>query len=839
MAVRCRNDPALRLLSSWLTGLAFAANVAVVAPDGPIRPGKPTHLQVAVVDDLGFPSPSPPTVTMSGGLASVAATPVRLGVYEVNIVPPEVAGPLQVSITAFGRTTTTDFTVEEVAPSTLKLPAKLEFMAGDNTVDVLVTGPDLPPADALDVVIAEGSVVGVEAAPGGLVVHLALPETTFPRVIPFGVRDERKEVQPTWGGIRLHTRTTIDLYTEPGAKLTLTVGRRTYGPFVADASGVVRPVIDQYPGELAAQALLVDDVGNETHTTLTLTASAQASFVAMVGGQQVPGRQPPDVFVYGVHGDGHTWDGAAPACKTPSANLLVKTLAPGAWRAALPAAERPQEVRVRCAVGSAAETSVRLPVSGNVPATIDLRVVPDELSTDFPVAEIRAVLFDMRGDRMESRGLVLGADLGTVEAARGASGTALHGEYDGKSAISKGGDTIWARFDLPPGQGPVAELSVAYGFVDRLGPVRAHVRALDADGLPLAGVPVDVHATPGDFAVVSGVTGPDGWAAVDVRAAPGLDPVAIEARSNGRVGRAVALRDSRPRGGPGSFDLRVERKVAITTGRVNVIDVALDPEVLYTGQRAQAHIDVHVRDRAGAVVPSRPDEITVSEGAVGPWEALPDGGWRAVYTPGDGDRARSVDLVVRAGSASSQARLTLEPRPIEASAVFGFGLVTNFGALFSPQFTADFDWRRQVFQRPILVRMGVGWYGAGLPRTAIEGGEIENRTRILPITVALLARGDFRGDSLWGGISGTVAPWVRQETFVVGADEVRFTQLGMYGPGIGMIGGVGRRVGTGEILLELRATALTASSRPSEKASVAFFGPMGGLSTIFGYRVIF
>ncbi len=824
---------------TWLVGAALAANVAVVAPDGPIRPGKPTHLQVAVVDDLGFPSPSAPTVTMSAGLAAVAATPLRLGVYEVNIVPPDVAGPLQVSITAFGHTTTTDFVVEEVAPSSLKLPAKLDFAAGDKTVDILVTGADLPPADALDVVIADGSVLGVDSTPEGLVVHVALPETTFPRVIPFGVRDERQEVQPSWGGIRLHTRTSIDLYTEPGAKLTLTVGRRVYGPFIADAVGVVRPVIEQYPGELSAQALLVDDVGNETHTTLTLTASAQASFVAMAAGQQVPGRQPPDVFVYGVHGDGHTWDGAAPTCKTPSANLVVKPLAPGEWRAALPSAERPQEVRVRCTVGAAAETNVRLPVSGNVPATIDLRIVPDELSTDFPVAEIRAVLFDMRGDRMDSAGLVLGAERGGIELAPGAGGTTLRAEYDGKPAIGDGDDTIWARFDLPPGHGAVADLSVAYGFVDRLGPVRAHVRALDAAGLPLAGVPVDVHATPGDFAVVSGITGPDGWAAVDVRAAPGLDPVAIEARSNGRIGRVVALRDSRPRGGPGSFDLRVERKVAITAGRVNVIDVAVDPEILYTGAHAVAHVDVHVRDRAGAMVPTRPDEITVSEGTVGDWEALPDGGWRAAYTPGDGDRARSVDLVVRAGSASSQARLTLEPRPIEASAVFGFGLVTNFGAVFSPQLSADFDWRRKVFQRPIIVRMGVGWYSVGLSRTPVAGSAIENRTRVLPVTVAVLARGDFRGDALWGGISSTVAPWVRQETFVTGADEERYTRVGLYGPGIGMIGGVGRRVGTGEILLEVRASALSASSRPSNRPSVAFFGPMGGLSTILGYRVVF
>lgn len=829
---RGRSSDGQPALIAWWPTAALAAHFAVVAPDGPIRPGKPTLLHVAAVDDLGLPTPAAPEITVSAGSVTVDPTPVRLGIYAIHFVPPDAAGPVTVTATAFGDHGDFALTVSEPPLSHLKLPGKLEYAATAGAIDVLVTGDDLPPPDALQVALGEGQVAGIDATPDGLLVHIAMPDSAlFARIVPIGVRDSRLDEIPVWSELRLHTRTTIDLQTEPGVKLTLTVGHRSYGPFVADAQGVARPVIEQYPGELSANLVLTDDLGNETRTALSLTASASSSFAALASGPQVPGRPPPDVFLFGVHGDGHPWDGHAPACKTPTADLSVHSVGPGAWRASLPDADRPQDVRVRCTVGVAAETSVRVPVSGFVPATIDLRIVPDELSTDFPIGEVRAVLFDLRGDRMDPQGLVLGADRGTITPDKAPSGSTLRGEYDGAAAIQLGADTVWARYDLPPGTGAPAALVVTHGVVARTGEVVANVRVLDDQGLPLAGIPVTASALlddgPGPSA--QGVTGADGWTAIAVQAAAGLAPVVLEGRAGTRTARAVALRDARPRGGPGSFDLRAERKVQLTTGRVNLVQVAVDPIVLITGSHAFAEIHVHIKDRAGALVAARPDEITVSEGTVGPWSPTADGGWNATFTPGPGDQARSVDIVVRSGTATSQTVLTLEPRPIDRSAMFGFGLVSNFGAIFSPYLAADTDIRSSLFRRALLVRFGAAWYSASHDVVGDHPARLRQRT--LPLTVGLLARGDYRGDSLWGGLGLVVAPYSVEVRY---ADDNPLRSYGILPPGLEMLGGVGRRLGTGEVFVEARATALS-----GQGGDYAFTGSVGGVALLTGYRLIF
>lgn len=820
---------------AWWPTVALAAHFAVVAPDGPIRPGKPTVLHVAAVDDLGLPTPAAPDITVSAGSATVDPTPLRLGIYAIHFIPPDAAGTVTVTAAAFGDQQAFPLIVAEPTLSHLKVPGKLEYSATDATIDVLVTGDDLPPPTALQVALSEGQVAGIDATPDGLLVHVTLPEgAAFARIIPIGVRDSRLDELPLWSELRLHTRTTIDLQTEPGVQLTLTVGHRSYGPFVADAQGVARPVIEQYPGELSANVVLTDDLGNETRTALSLTASASSSFAALASGAQVPGGAPPDVYLFGVHGDGHPWDGHVPMCRTPTADLSVHSVGPGAWRASLPDVDRPEDVRVRCTVGVAAETSVRVPVTGVVPKTIDLRIVPDELSTDFPVGEVRAVLYDLRGERMDkARGLVLGADTGTITPDTTPSGSTVRGEYDGTAAIQQGSDTVWARYDLPPGTGAPATLVVAYGLVSRSGEVIANVRVLDDQGLPLEGISVSARAIIADAPGTSaeGVTGADGWAAIPVRADAGLTPVVIEGRAGTRVARAVALRDARARGGPGSYDLRAERKVQLTTGRVNLVQVAVDPVVLITGSRAFAEIRVHIKDRAGAVVSKQPDEITVSEGTVGPWEPTPDGGWTANYTPGPGDQARSVDIVVRSGTATSQTVLTLEPRPIDRSAMFGFGLVSNFAAIFSPYLAADVDIRSSLFRGALMVRMGAAWYSASHDVNADPNLPARLRMRALPLNVGLLARGDYRGDALWGGLGLVVAPYSIEARY---GDALPQRSLGVYPPGLEMLGGLGRRLGTGEAFVEARATALSAPG-----GDYAFTGSVGGVALLTGYRVIF
>lgn len=818
----------------WLVGAALAGSVAVVTPEGPVRPGTPAIVHVAAIDELGLPALDPPSVSASGGSVR-SLGPVEAGVHAWLLTPPA-SGAVALTIEAYGASHTVDLAVEKAPPSKLVLPARMEAQAGDPEVRLLVTGADLPDPASLQVVVGEGRVLGVERVDGGLEIRMAMAGASHPRVIPIAVRDGRRDEAPLFGGIRVRTRTTIDIQTEPGAKLVLTVGKRTYGPFLADATGVVRPVIDQHPGELSAQAVLTDDLGNETRTTLALTASAQASLLALPTGPIVPGRAPPAVFLYAIHGDGHTWEGAGgPTCQTPSGLLVSELVGRGTWRVALGDLAL-QDVRLRCALGDAAEATVRIPITDQVPASLDLRLWPEELSTSFPVAEVQAVLTDARGERMPVDGVSLAADRGRVTLDP-SGGSLLRGDYDGTEAVAHGGDVIHARYDLPAGSGPVAQLLVSHGDASRSGRVRAHVRALDPLGRPVAGVEVEVWAADREAGALQlrgeaarAVTGADGWAAVDVQGAPGLGPVQLVARTAHREGQGIALRDSRGGRGPGTPDLAVERRVAITAGRVSLVDVRVEPEILYTGPRAFAKIEVHISDRAGAALSEPPDAIEVSAGEVGPWQRLPDGGFVADYHPPPGDMARTVDITVRADTASTRARVQLEPRPIDRSAMFGVGVISNFGEIFSPFLAADLDVRSPLFGRTVMIRLGVGYYGDTTEVDTGIGQPASLRTSIVPITLGLLARGDYRGDAVWGGLGAVVAPHLGEGRF--GNELHRYVSV--YPPGLAMMAGAGRRLGVGELYVEVRATALS-----SPGGDFAFAGPVGGVASIVGYRVVY
>jgi hypothetical protein len=808
-----------------LAGAALAAEIAVVAPDGPLRPGVPARLAIAAVDELGIPASAPPTATAAVPVRPTE--PISPGIYAYTVVPPADARVLAVTVEAFGDKRTVELPIVPFPASGLSLPPRIDAQTGDAEIAVMVTGDDLPSPADLQVVLGEGTVRAVDTVPGGLLVRVDPGELAQPRAIAIGVRDRRHEERPVWSWIRVRSRTTIELHTEPGATLNLTLGRRSYGPFVADAAGIVRPVIDQYPGELAAQIVLVDDIGNETRTTLALTSTAADTLVAMAEGDLIPGRAAPRVWLYALHGDGHGWDGAPPACQTP-VNPAIPVLPTGAgtYLAALPDAASAQDVRLRCAIPGGPDVSARIPVGDGVPVSLDLRVWPDELSTGFPVAEVEAVLVDARGERLATNGLELWADAGHVDVTS-AGGSVLRGEYDGKAAVGVGRDLLHARYDLPPGDGPPTFVVAGHGEVGRATTLHAWGRVLDPRGNPLVGVPVALSA--GADAVVA-VTGDDGWADAAVTVAPGLGPVAVSATAAGRVGTTLALRGGAAPGGPGSPDLVTQRPITLTAGRVDVVDVVVDPAILYTGPHALARVTVHVRDRAGAPIVTPPDEVTVTAGHIGEWTALDDGGYVADYTPPPGDQARAIDVTVRSESSSTKARITLEPRPIDRSVMLSLGLLSNFGAIFSPYLAADLDWRSPLFRRKVLLRVGAGWYDTVSTVDPGVGQDAQIRTVLLPVTIGLLARGDYQGDAFWGGLGAVATPYV--ETARFGADAR--SGVGIYPPGLAMIGGLGRRLGPGELCLEARATA-----QSSPGGEVGLSGPVGGVAFALGYRLIY
>ena len=101
---------------------------------------------------------------------------------------------------------------------------------------------------------------------------------------------------------------------EPGAELRLKIGSREYGPFRADERGMIEGRVDQYPGEVVASALLVDDLGNATRTEVPLATQTAPALLAVPMGEILPGRTPPTIAVWGVGPDGGAV-GAVPSCR--------------------------------------------------------------------------------------------------------------------------------------------------------------------------------------------------------------------------------------------------------------------------------------------------------------------------------------------------------------------------------------------------------------------------------------------------------------------------------------------------------------------------------------------
>jgi hypothetical protein len=359
----------------------------------------------------------------------------------------------------------------------------------------------------------------------------------------------------------------------------------------------------------------------------------------MAGGARIPGGRGAELFVHAIHGDGHDWQGSAPTCSTPAlAPVALTEVASSTWRVGLSEDLGLADTRLRCTLGHAAEVSLRVPTHDQVPVGLELRLWPQELSSDYPLAEFHAVLLDARGERAPVEGVDVWADRGMVRV-EDVSGTVLHGEYDGRAAIALGQDVLHARYALPTApvgaDRVVAALLVTHEALPERGTVTVHARALGPRGLPIPGVPIRITASgapelAADGAAVRIVTAPDGWASAAVEIPEGTNPVMIQAESEFRLARVLALRGQAGVGpAPGGADLRADQTITVLAGRTHALDVLVDPEVLYTGTRAVATIRVFGRDRAGTLLTQAPDSILVSQGRVGPWRSHPEGGFVA------------------------------------------------------------------------------------------------------------------------------------------------------------------------------------------------------------------
>lgn len=829
----CRSARSAAFLLLWFVGLfwglaeASEPIVEVVAPAGVLHPGRSTPIFVAVAPAPG----AAPQVQVSAGSLVYGGT-VGPGIWAYQLVPPVKGNGVGVQVILGERVHDVRLPIRVPGPSRLELPDRIDGLARGGEVVFRVTGHDLPPPEALQVVVGEGRVLSVRAVDGALEVRIQPEDSPFPRAFPVGVRDQRREQQPAWSLVRLRARPVVPLHSEPGSTVVLTVGGRTYGPHIADDEGAVTIPVDQFPGETVAHAIVLDDLGNETRTDLPLAASAHPILVAFPTGEIVPGAPPPLVWLHAVGADGARVVGPAPACRTPAVDLPVREVSRGRWLLAVPEAVETEldHVRVVCTLGEHVAHSFRVPAATGVPDRLKLRVWPTDLRADFPAAELRVVLEDARGERLPVEGVRVRAGRGDVVLEH-VDERVARGEYVGTAAVAAGRDVVTAVYEAPHPGHFVSQLELAWGDVPP-GPdamVQVHARALDPCRQPVPEVLIELDAGAASLTVP---TGPDGWASATVPLPDTPGPVVLRARHDERERRMVVQRGQDGEGGPGTPDLVDAHEVTISPGRVAGISVEIEPSVLRAAPGSLATIRVSLEDRTGSAITDEPITLQASEGRVGPLRPRPDGSFVAEYAPIQTDRAREVEISARTESLRSTTTLRVEPRLVRVSVGPWAGVQSNFGAIGAPIVGLDTDVRvrTRVFGDSAMVRVGVGHYAfthevtVGLQHTATL------QSTVVPAHLAFLFRHDMGPVGAWMG--GGVALAFHHMELRFDDDLVGRGMRLRAGPMVDL--GLSRRALGGELAALLRLTWLTSSG-----GEFGYSGNVGGLAAGVGYRVVF
>lgn len=831
------------LLVMWALLLLPArldAAVSLLVPDGPLVAGAENRILVVNVQD-GLP--------VAGAAPALAAEPagpivsegrLRDGVHGFRYaVPPTATGSVVFTVgTGAGGLTRVSVPVATTLPPPLDGPRRVEATAGsEKPIPITLTAEDLPDPDDVAVEATEGEVLAVTRTDQGLQVSFRQANDRHPRIAVLGVRDLRKpNTPPKWIPIRLVGRPQIPIRAEPGASIWLSVRGRTVGPFVADAQGEAQATLEVAPGDQTAAIRIEDRLGNVQHGTLNLQPEAAPILAAMADSPRIPGSPPSPVYVIALDPSGTPWSGAQPECRSLPGGPLARVPLGGSQYRVAPAIPREGdylEIRVTCEIpGTEARVRLRIAAGEGIPSSLGIRLYPEALSADFPVAQVQVTLEDRRGERLPAAGVQVGADLGQVTVDENERGT-LRAEYNGARAAAAGTDRVWARFQLPSGNGPPAHLTVAPGPFDATrGTLLVQGRLLDATGLPLPAARILLSA--GGQPTVT-TTDARGWARAEVPLDRNADLVVLEARLEGLVSRTPYF--PRAPGAPPSTegpDLEATFQVPIVAGRVREVFINASPAVIESGPTSASRVTVRLVDRFGNAVTDESVHVLASAGEMGTLRARPDGTYEAWYRPPGGLRSGVVRITAQGkeGAFAASTDINILPRPLSQALGIAAGYQTNFGSINSIIGEIHLESRLPLLRDSVVLRMSGGHYADHTSVIDTTTGEVVAvRTRMNPLGTTLLVRSERNVRAGWLGAGLVVLLWHTETTF---AEEPALPSTGLAGPGFVLVGGMAWRVGAGEVGLEVHYLQ---ASTPA--GAIRYTGQVGGVGLLGSYRVLF
>lgn len=833
----------LGLLLVWMSApAAWAGSAEVVAVDGALRPGISSRIEVAVTDSLGKPVRERPVLSLDAGASRPTEDPAAPGVWTWRVTAPAGITSLGLTVSALGSVWRHELTVALPPETAMALPKGAVATVGGGRIRLRVSGGDVPHPAALQVVHSEGRLLGVSRLGDDLEVVIQPEDSQLARVILVGVRDSRSDARPSWGVVRMKARATITLDdAAPYSVVRIELGGRTYGPFSADGRGNVEAHLEHYPEERSAHMEISEPTGSIQSRPISLTTRFAPELASFVAGKWLPGQPAPHVFLRAIQPDGRSWRGARPTCRTPRIGPLgVVPMGDGEWMLQVPdlGDESPLDMRVICSLGASAETSFVIPLADEVPHKMTMRVWPDQLSADLPLADVQVGLENAYGERISADGTVeFAASRGEVEVVQVRSAT-VRAEFQGPPAPDPGPVTVLATWTAPPGTGAVAELALAWGGRAGEDEVVAHLRALDSLRRPVSGAMATLASGGIENEVV---TGEDGWATAAFDLPADIDrPFRVVGSTDRRHVEGLFVPETLGTGGPGSPDLRTHQTIDIQPGRVSAIAMSVTPDTLSPGPSALAFVSVGLTDRAGQIVSGENTIVEASAGTLTPAGMSQEGALIWEYTPPLGGRVREVLITARneALGVEDSVRLEIRPRPVNRAIGVAAGGLWNFGDLLSAHAALDVEFRIYSFSRfvrrggpGLMLRTSVGFYSEQATADTLLGPPADVRMLILPVSALLLFRTEFGANGVWFGIGGVFAPYHGRMAF---AGETTAQGSGVLPPGLALSAGYGLRLPVGELALELRPLLLT-----SQGGDYALQGFVGGIAATIGYRLPF
>jgi len=808
--------PALALIS-----LCAAASPAWLAtwPQGPPLPGEaaPLHLH-----RLGVPvSTEVPTVELSDGariLGEVEAGPAGLS---LRVAAPPQGG----SFLALVEGNPLVLSSMSPTPSALSLQIRGEGEGRGSLVE-LRSSRSIAPAD-LEIQVAEGEVIELRQEGDRVLLRWDPGVVVFPHAVPLAVRDRRyPDESAAWVRIPVRARARIPVTTTPGSQVRLRVGGREAASAVAGPDGTIQLTLEVRPGEDRAELWVTDPAGNQQRSTLSLGGDRSPQLLVLAPPATLAGGRSRPAELLAVRPDGAPWTESAPLCTggdpTP---LPVSPVGPGRWRIGGLAIEAlPEGARVRCVLAGHAASSPPLRPPIGMPSEVELRIDPAELDAGRPEAMVYASVLGPEGRVLPAAGL-------RVVAEKGALGLVSEGErlvlrYQGSAAVAAGGDTVEARWSRPVGEGSPVALELGGDWTSTF-PI-LHARAVSADGLALAGVPLGVEVA---GARVSATTDRDGWLRLPVPI-PVDGPLRLEVSCAGLRG-SLSLAAGQRLGVHPDFPERVaQMPLRIVAGRVARVTLNTEPREVPSGAPGRVRVRLRLADLSGQGVFDDSLEVFASEGQVSDLRRGEDGEVVAMLELPAEVEPGLVVVTARSGEgrfAETSTAVVILDQPDRASLGLHLGYLGGLGGVNSPFLSVEGELRLQPPRGPLHARLWAGAYAE--EAHAVDPATFEEvavRLDMVPLGLGLINRLDGGRVRSWVGVTGLVVPYRVEARFGAAGSAKGW---GLAGPGLGAHTGIGLPLRGGEVGLQLSYIQVGMNAQ-----DIGWSGTIGGVEVGATYR---